>query len=85
LRATAPIHAALFLLAGSVLVLEVALTRVFSVMLWNHYTFLVISMALLGFGAAGSMLSARQLPDDEASVRRFLSHSCQAFGIGTRL
>jgi SAM-dependent methyltransferase len=85
LRATAPIHAALFLLAGSVLVLEVALTRVFSVMLWNHYTFLVISMALLGFGAAGSVLSARSPAGDEASVRRFLARSCAAFGVATLL
>ena len=83
MRATAPIHAALFLLAGSVLVLEVALTRVFSVMLWNHYTFLVISMALLGFGAAGSVLAAAPPADDEAAVRRFLSRSCLAFAVAT--
>lgn len=85
MRANAPIHAALFLLAGSVLVLEVALTRVFSVMLWNHYTFLVISMALLGFGAAGSLLSVRRPASDEATVRRFLSRCCAAFGIMTLL
>ena len=85
MRANAPVHAALFLLTGSVLVLEVALTRVFSVMLWNHYTFLAISMALLGFGAAGAFLAASRPDEDEASVRRFLARSCQVFGVATLL
>jgi len=54
-------------------------------MLWNHYTFLVISMALLGFGAAGSVLSASRPAGDEASVRCFLSRCCMAFGVVTLL
>ncbi len=48
---------ALFLLAGSVLVLEVALTRVFSVMTWHHFAYGIISLAMLGFGAASSFLT----------------------------
>jgi len=48
---------ALFLLAMGVLLLEVALTRVFSVMTWHHFAYLIISLALLGFGAASTFLT----------------------------
>lgn len=48
---------AIFLLAMSVLMLEVALTRIFSVMSWYHFAYLIISLAFLGFGAAGSFLT----------------------------
>src|SRR2546422_690569 len=36
----------------AVLILEVSLTRVFSFVMWYHLTYLVISLALLGYGAA---------------------------------
>lgn len=49
----------LFLLAMAVLLLEVALTRVFSVMLWHHFVYLIVSLALLGFGAASTFLTVR--------------------------
>lgn len=54
------IYASTFLLAGSVIQLEVALTRVFSVLTWHHFTYMIISIALLGFGAAGSYLTLRR-------------------------
>ncbi|MBI1865508.1 MAG: hypothetical protein HYR98_07280, partial [Nitrospirae bacterium] len=38
------------------LLLEVSLTRLFSVILWHHFAFMVVSMALLGYGASGSLL-----------------------------
>lgn len=41
---------------AAVLATEIALTRVFSVTLWYHFAFLVISLALLGSGAAGVWL-----------------------------
>ena len=54
----------LFLLSLSVLVLEVCLTRIFSVLSWHHFAYLIISLALLGFGAAGSYLTvARRFGD----------------------
>lgn len=40
----------------AVLATEIALTRIFSVTLWYHFAFLVISLALLGSGAAGVWL-----------------------------
>lgn len=47
----------IFLLSAAALLLQVTLTRVLSVSLWYHFGFLVISTALLGFGASGSLLS----------------------------
>lgn len=48
---------ALFLAAGSVLILEIAMTRVLSVMAWHHFAYVVISLALMGFGAASTFLT----------------------------
>ncbi len=56
-------RAGLFTLGGvaassaSGLVFEIALTRVFAVTQFYHFAFLIVSMALLGIGAAGSVLS----------------------------
>lgn len=81
MRATRTIHLGLFLLAGSVLTLEVALTRILSLMLWSHYTFLVISTAILGFGAAGSLLAIQSRESDERGTRRLLATGSLAFAI----
>ena len=44
--------------AGAVLALEIGLTRLFSYTIWYHFAYLTISVALLGYGAAGSALAA---------------------------
>jgi len=46
-----------FFVSLSTLAFEVLLTRVFSIGQWNHLSFMVISIALFGFGAAGTFLS----------------------------
>lgn len=51
------IYAGVFTIAMAVLTLEIALTRIFSVALWYHLAFMVISTALLGFGASGAYLA----------------------------
>ena len=45
------------LLSAAALLLQVALTRVFSVAQFYHFAFLVVSLALLGFGASGTALA----------------------------
>jgi len=45
------------LLSATMLLLQVALTRFFSIAQFYHFAFLVISLALLGFGASGSLLA----------------------------
>ena len=53
-----PIHIAfvIFFLSFSVLTLEIALTRVFSVILAYHFVFLVVSLALFGLGLGGLLV-----------------------------
>src|SRR4029079_16874979 len=47
------------LVAGSVLALQVLLTRLFSAALYYHFTFLSISLALLGAGAGAIAVYVR--------------------------
>src|SRR5262249_55222922 len=51
----------LFLTALATLLVEILLTRVLSVVMWYHFTFAVISIALLGI-AAGALRCYRQFP-----------------------
>jgi len=75
----------LFLLSLSVLVMELCLTRIFSVLSWHHFAYLIISLALLGFGAAGSYLTvARRFADGEVTPSR-LSHFAWLFALSTVL
>lgn len=50
-------YAGIFLVALSTLLLEFTLTRVLSVSLWYNFAFMIISVALLGFGISGVLLS----------------------------
>ncbi|MGQ9631218.1 MAG: SAM-dependent methyltransferase [bacterium] len=52
-----PIYGGIFLVSMATLVLEVSLARVFAIMQWSHFAFVVISIALLGFGASGTALT----------------------------
>ena len=47
----------LFLLSAATLAFEVNLTRLFSVAQFYHFAFMIVSLALLGFGASGTFLS----------------------------
>lgn len=48
------------LVSASVLLLQLAQTRVFSVMLWHHLTYLVVTFTMLGFAAGGTVLACRR-------------------------
>jgi hypothetical protein len=47
----------IFLLSAATLAFEVNLTRIFSVAQFYHFAFMVVSLALLGFGASGTFLT----------------------------
>lgn len=47
------------LCSASAIGAQVAFTRIFSLTLWHHYAFLVLGVALSGFGIAGAWLTAR--------------------------
>ena len=51
---------AMGLVTTACLVYEVALTRLLSVVLWYHFAFLSISLAMLGLGASGVWFSLRK-------------------------
>jgi hypothetical protein len=51
------IYAGILLCSVGVLMQEILLTRIFSFTIWYHLAYLTISTALLGFGAAGSLLA----------------------------
>src|SRR3990172_12658604 len=48
----------LFLLSAATLAFEINLTRLFSVAQFYHFAFMIVSLALLGFGASGTALAA---------------------------
>jgi len=50
------LYTAIFLTSLSTLTLEITLTRFFSIAQWYHLAFMVVSIALLGIGASGSIL-----------------------------
>ena len=52
-----PLRLGLLLLSAGVLTFEVILTRLFSVAQFYHFAFMIISLALLGFGASGTFLA----------------------------
>ena len=50
-------YVGLFLLSAATLTFEVNLTRIFSVGQFYHFAFMIVSLALLGFGASGTFLA----------------------------
>lgn len=64
---------ALLLVSAATLAYELALMRAFSLVLWHHFAYMVISIALLGFGASGTFLSLwwrRSVPGETSSPHR---------------
>ena len=56
----APPLAAIALLSAGALAYEILLTRLFSIILWHHFAYMVISVAMLGYGAAGTTVALAQ-------------------------
>ena len=72
--------AGIFFLALSVILFEIALTRVFAIMMWHHFTYMVISIGLLGFGASGSLLTAQRASEKKNDPSKALAWC--SFGYG---
>lgn len=75
---------AVALLSGAALAYEVLLTRIFSIVQWHHFAYMMISVALLGYGASGTFLSLAQ----RALKARFaavFSINAALFGISSLL
>lgn len=52
-------HVAIATIAFAVMLFEITLLRICSFTIWHHYAFMVISVALLGFGVSGTALQLR--------------------------
>ena len=57
MNAPRPPFIAIGLLSACVLAYEVLLTRLFSIVLWHHFAYMIISAAMLGYGASGTALA----------------------------
>ena len=53
---------AVALLSGGVLGYEILLARMLAIVHWHHFAYMIIAVALLGFGAAGSLVAVLQRP-----------------------
>ena len=67
---------AIALTSFSALLLELALTRLFSVVLFYHFAFLAISVALLGLGAGGVFAYLRRIWLTRFATRRLAAALC---------
>ena len=59
------------LLSAAALAYEVLLTRLFAIIQWHHFAYMIISVALLGYGAAGTTVTLLQRTPGAAHTRRF--------------
>lgn len=62
-----PLTLSILLLSAAALAYEVLLLRLFSIAQWHHFAYMVISLALLGYGASGTFLALARRP----LLRRF--------------
>src|SRR5262245_57118650 len=51
---------AIALISSGLLAYEVLLTRLFAIFQWHHFAYMVIAIALLGYGASGTFLAFAQ-------------------------
>src|SRR2546430_6328136 len=68
---------AVALVSAGALAFEVLLTRLFSIIQWHHFAYMVISIALLGYGASGAFLAV--------TGNRLHRHVGAAFAAGATL
>ena len=74
-----------FCLSASSLLYELFLTRYFSIAHWNHLSFMVIGIAMLGYGASGAVFALAARPREYAMVFPIVSLACAACVLGSFL
>ncbi|MEW8049502.1 MAG: hypothetical protein AB2792_20700 [Candidatus Thiodiazotropha sp.] len=55
-----PPYLSIAILSASALGYEILLMRLFSIIQWHHFAYMIIALALLGYGISGSLLSTIQ-------------------------
>ena len=79
-----PLHSAVIyisvaLISAAAIAYEILLIRLLSIIHWHHFAYMIISVALLGFGASGTFLSLLKREHTEAFVQLY---SINAIGFG---
>src|ERR1700758_637826 len=75
--------AGVVLVSSSLLIVELALTRIFSVIMYYHFAFLAISIALFGLSASGVFAFVARGRLDRRATRPFLARQAFTFGVVT--
>ena len=82
LRDARPPYLAVGLLSGAALAYEVLLTRLFAIIQWHHFAYMMISVAMLGWGAAGTLTALLREPL-QRRYRTAFAASAAVFGLST--
>ncbi len=61
-REERPPYLAVGMLSAAALAYEVLLTRLFAIIQWHHFAYMMISVAMLGWGAAGTLVAILRAP-----------------------
>ena len=72
-------------IAGAILMVELALTRIFSVTMYYHFAFLAISIALFGLSASGVYVYVMRRTFDRRSTAALLTMHSLLFAVTTVL
>ena len=81
-QSTRGILLAVALISAATLAVQVLQTRLFSVMLWHHLTYMVVTVTLLGFGCGGGLIGLfPRIGQMFGDSRRAVSFCCSMFGI----
>src|SRR5690349_25064974 len=70
-------------IAGAILMIELALTRICSVTMYYHFAFLAISIALFGLSASGVLIYVIRGAIGQVATDRLLTAGAVAHGVAT--
>jgi hypothetical protein len=70
------------LISAAALAYEILLTRLFSIIQWHHFAYMIISLALLGYGASGTFLALTRRWLKGRFVEVYIANAI-LFGVGT--
>ncbi len=76
-----PLYLGIFLVALATMSFELGLMRIFSISQWYHFAFMVISVALLGYGVSGTFLAIFPGIISKKNINGLLAFSSISFSI----
>ena len=82
LNSERPPYISITLLSGCALAYEVLLMRLFSIIQWHHFAYMVIGLALLGYGMSGTLVSIFQNKLSDKYTKLYLA-CITLFGISS--